>query len=118
MPWQGADAPVEVVELETFIRDVDRLLSDEERGALIDYLAGDPRAGVVIPGTGGLRKLRWQLPGRGKRGGARVIYFFHDERLPVYLLALYAKNERSDLTATQRRQFAEFATAVQRRMRK
>ena len=65
-------------------------------------LASNPTAGVVIRGTGGLRKMRVGLAGRGKRGGARVIYFFHSERMPLYLLAVFAKNERADLTASER----------------
>lgn len=73
-------------------------MSEEERSELIDYLAWHPEAGVVIPGSGGVRKLRWALEGRGKRGGARVIYFFHDMDMPLLVLEAYAKNEREDLT--------------------
>ena len=66
-----------------------------------NYLAAHPAAGDLIAGTGGLRKLRWALEGRGKRGGARVIYFLHSEQLPLFLLTAYAKNERADLSVAE-----------------
>jgi len=67
--------PVTVVEMPQFIRQAEMVLSEEERFALIDHLAFNPEAGTVIPGTGGLRKLRWGIRGRGKSGGARIIYY-------------------------------------------
>jgi hypothetical protein len=65
---------------------------------LVNYLAFNPLAGDLISGTGGVRKARWALEGRGKRGGARVIYFFHSEKLPLYIFSIYAKNVQSDLS--------------------
>lgn len=65
-------------------------------------LALDPRAGVVIPGSGGIRKMRVGIGGRGKRGGARVIYYFGGDDVPIFLLAAFAKNEKPDLTAKDR----------------
>lgn len=91
-----------IVETPEFIRRVEKLLDDEEREALIGYLAANPTAGDLIPGTGGVRKLRWGLEGRGKRGGARVIHFFHNAQLPLFLLTAFAKNERTDLSQTER----------------
>jgi hypothetical protein len=70
------------------------MMSDPDRARLIEFVGANPEAGNLMPETGGVRKLRWALPGKGKRGGARVIYFFHNERLPVFLLAMYGKNER------------------------
>lgn len=89
--------PITVVELDEFLGATRKLMDDEERAELVVYLAYHPAAGVVIPGAGGVRKLRWGLEGRGKRGGARVIYFYHDMEMPLYLLTAYAKNEREDL---------------------
>lgn len=66
-------------------------LTGEERQAIIDYLAEHPKAGDVMRGTGGVRKLRWGKGGRGKSGGVRVIYYFHDTRLPLYLLTFREK---------------------------
>jgi len=64
---------------------------------LIAYLAANPTAGDLIPGTGSVRKLRWGLAGRGKRGGARVIYFYQQADFPLFALTIFAKNEQADL---------------------
>src|SRR5690606_9889329 len=97
--------PVSVVETPEFLSATRKLMSDGERTLLVDYLAYNPTAGDVIPGTGGVRKLRWALEGRGKRGGARVIYFYHDEGVPLFALTAYAKNERADLSQGDRNDF-------------
>jgi len=70
------DAPVAVIETDQFLATTRKLMSEEERARLVDYLASNPEPGDLIPGTGGVRKLRWALQGRGKRGGARAIYYF------------------------------------------
>jgi hypothetical protein len=94
--------PIAVVEMDSFLAATRKLMDDEEREALVAHLAYHPAAGVVVPGTGGVRKLRWALEGRGKRGGARVIYFFHNLEMPLYLLDAFAKNEKSDLSQAER----------------
>lgn len=79
------------------------MLSPVERDAVIGDIASDPGGGDLIPGAGGLRKRRIALPGRGKRGGARVITFYLGELFPVYAVFVYAKNERADLSVQQTR---------------
>jgi mRNA-degrading endonuclease RelE of RelBE toxin-antitoxin system len=74
---------IAVVETEEFLADVKDVLSENEHDALILYLAQRPEAGDLIPETGGLRKLRWAAKGRGKRGGSRVIYYFHNLDVPL-----------------------------------
>lgn len=91
-------APISVVETPEFIQAATKLLSEQERFDLVDFLARNPAAGDLVPGTGGVRKLRWGLEGRGKRGGARIIYFYHGVDMPVIALTAYAKNQREDLS--------------------
>ena len=112
------EALVTVVEMPSFQRRADALLSVAERTALIEALARDPLAGDLIPETGGLRKLRWSVKGRGERGGVRAVYYFHSLEIPVYAIALYANNERADLTPAQKaeaRRLVELLKAGARR---
>ena len=97
--------PITVVETPEFLSATRKLMSDEERTVLVDYLAYNPTAGDLIPGTGGVRKLRWGLEGRGKRGGARVVYFHHDADMPLFALTAFAKNERANLSQQDRNDF-------------
>lgn len=98
--------PVSVIELAGFRRRAGELLTPAEQDAVIDLLAYEPTCGDIISGTGGLRKIRVGRGGMGKRGGARIIYFFHDAEVPVLLVAIYAKNEKGDLTAAEKKEFA------------
>jgi hypothetical protein len=98
-------APITVVETPEFLSATRKLLTEEERAVLVDYLAHNPTAGDLIRGTGGVRKLRWGLEGHGKRGGARVIYFYHSADIPLFALTAYAKNERADLAEKDRNDF-------------
>ena len=104
---------LEFRESRAFSKRVDQLLSAEEYRALQLHLVARPDAGQVIPGTGGLRKLRWSTGarGQGKRGGARVIYFRYVAKARVYLLALYGKNEQADLSAQEKRVLRALAEA-------
>jgi len=70
-------------------------------------LAARPKAGDLDEGTGGVRKLRWGRGAQGKSGGVRVIYYAHSEEMPLYLLTLFAKNERANISKAQRNELAE-----------
>jgi len=96
-----------VVETQTYLADAQKLFSRVERAAIVDRLASDPKCGVLIPGGGGIRKVRFGFRSRGKSGGARVIYLFGGEDLPVFVLAVFAKNEKSDLSAAERNALAK-----------
>jgi hypothetical protein len=92
-----------------FLAATKKLMDDTERAELVAYLAHNPIVGDVIPGSGGVRKVRWGLEGRGKRGGARVIYFFHDLEMPLYIFTAYAKNEREDLDQSEIKAFQKLS---------
>lgn len=104
--------PICVVETPEFLSATRKLMSDDERALLVDYLAHNPMAGDLVTGTGGIRKVRWGLEGRGKRGGARVIYFYHDADMPLFALTAYAKNERADLSQQDRNDFRQLTTML------
>lgn len=95
-----------VVETESYLSRAGRLMSEEERAAVVDMVASDPERGVVAAGTGGLRKMRIPLQGRGKRGGGRVIYWYRSPGYPAALLWVFAKNAADDLTKAQYRMLA------------
>lgn len=93
-----------VVETPGFLADARSVgVSAEERVAIVTWIAANPEAGKVIEGTGGARKVRFAGRGKGKSGGYRVITFFSGPDIPVFLLNLFAKNEKIDLTAQERR---------------
>ncbi|MEH2624288.1 hypothetical protein V1292_002343 [Bradyrhizobium sp. AZCC 1719] len=91
-----------VVETPSYLADAERLFSLDERKAIVDRLASDPACGVVVPGGGGIRKVRFGFGARGKSGGARIVYLFSGADLPVFILAVFAKNEKANLSASER----------------
>jgi len=94
--------PMTVIETPSFLREAASVLNDDERSEAVFFLASNPEAGDIMPDTGGGRKLRWRAPGRGKRGGLRVIYYYHNASMPLFLLNVFAKNERANLTKAER----------------
>lgn len=103
---------IAVVETEEFLADAKGVLSEDEHDALILYVAHHPDAGDLIPETGGLRKLRWAAKGKGKRGGSRVIYYFHNLDVPLFLMAIFAKDVQTDLAPRQRKALVRQLTAL------
>ena len=109
---------ITVAETPTFTRQCAKIFSDEEKSELIEYLAKNPLAGDEIPGTGGVRKIRFAASGRGKRGGARIIYYYLDDEFPLCALLEYTKNARTDMTPEEKKQvtaFVELLKAARRR---
>ena len=104
---------VEFIESPVFTKLLHGYLTDDEYHALQIFLAEDPEAGTLIPGTGGFRKVRWSDTRRskGRRGGLRVIYYYFSESVQIWFLAIYDKDEADDLTPDQRRMLK---TAIER----
>jgi hypothetical protein len=98
-----------LAETPEYLRRAEKLLTADERRDILNYLAAHPRTGDLMEGTGGVRKLRWSRGNKGKSGGVRIIYYFHDENMPLYLLTLFAKNERANLSKAERNMLAELA---------
>ncbi len=98
---------ITVAEVPEYIRRAEKLLSGTEQQDLLSYLSAHPKSGDLVEGTGGIRKLRWGRGGRGKSGGVRVIYYYHSELMPLYLLALFAKNEQDNLSKAERNELAK-----------
>jgi hypothetical protein len=90
------------LEDESFTKLAEQYIGDEGMATLQNELCENPDAGDLIPGTGGARKIRIALPGRGKSGGARVIYYYRDSRNAIFFLTLYPKNKKSNLTSREK----------------
>src|SRR5579859_2774347 len=106
-----------VVEMPSYLADAEKLFSLVERAAIVDRLATDPRCGVLIPGGKGIRKVRFGFGARGKSGGARIIYLFSGESLPVFILAVFAKNEKANLSAAERNALGKLVDVLTRNYR-
>jgi len=102
MLFKATDYMITIVELRTFQIEADEIFTELQRDELSDFIAANPHFGDIIPGTGGVRKIRWSAGSKGKRGGARVIYYFRDLNMPVFLLAVYRKGEKMSLTMAER----------------
>ncbi len=98
---------MEFIEASAFTRYVYDYLSEDEYLGLQGFLAEYPDAGKVVPGSGGLRKIRWAVAGKGKRGGARIIYYFKRKKDEIWLLTIYRKNEEENIPAHILRQIAK-----------
>lgn len=94
---------MEIIETSVFTRQVANLLSDDEYRLLQTALIQNPELGSIIPGGGGIRKVRWGIGGRGKRGGTRVIYFWAVQNGIIFMLTIYSKSEQDNLTPNQLR---------------
>ena len=88
-----------VVELPEFLRRAKAIMTEEERTALVDFIAANPESGLSL--GGGLRKVRFARPGAGKSGGYRTVYVFGGTRMPIFLVTVFAKNEKDNLSRTE-----------------
>ena len=109
----GRPAYRTIIRLPAFERSARGLLSADDEAWLDQSLAQRPAAGAVVPGTGGVRKLRVALPGRGKRGGARIIYYYRAAVARVYLIVAYAKNTRVTLSGAEQRRIRKLVSELE-----
>jgi hypothetical protein len=100
-----------VVETPTYLAIANKLFS-EERADIVALVAADPECGDVIRGTGGFRKVRVARKGMGKSGGARVVYIWHNERFPVFLITVFPKNEKENLSMAERNALKKRADSI------
>ena len=103
---------IAVAETSYYSKRAAAIMSEDECEVVIEMIARDPRAGDLIPGTGGVRKLRIALEGRGKSGGARLIYYYHNDAWPVLLLEVFPKNQKANLSKAQRNALAKLVTEL------
>lgn len=110
--WITIKSMIVIAEVPEYIREADKQLSETERQDVLNYLSAHPKAGDLIEGTGGIRKLRWGKGGRGKSGGVRIIYYYHSDLMPLYLLSIFAKNAQVNLTKAERNDLAKLVSIL------
>jgi len=101
-----------VVETPTYLAIANKLFSEEERADIVAMLAADPECGDLIRGTGGFRKVRVARKGMGKSGGARVVYIWRNQRFPVFLITVFAENQKENLSMAERNTLRKRANSI------
>ena len=109
---RGDDRLMTVVETREFQQRAATRMSDAERQDFITFIAGHPEDGIMMVGTGGVRKSRWGVGSRGKSGGVRVVYYYHNLTMPIFLLTVFAKNERDNLPQRDRNILKQVVTEI------
>ena len=92
---------MEIAETSLFAKEITRILTNDEYKELQNFLVANPKGGDVIKGSGGLRKIRWKMKGRGKSGGIRNIYYYHEDKSLLLMIFVYEKSKTEDLTPKQ-----------------
>jgi hypothetical protein len=100
--WSTKNTVHTIVELPSYLSDAEDLLGSEQMRAVVDAVAGNPEIGQVMQGTGGCRKFRAARAGMGKRGGVRVIYVYRGPEFPIFLITIFGKNEKDNLSNAER----------------
>lgn len=101
-----------VVETPSYLREAEAIFTEVDRDGIVATVAANPECGEVIAGTGGFRKVHVARGGMGKRDGARLIYIWRNEAFPVFLVTVYAKNEKENLTKKERNELAKRADEI------
>jgi len=101
-----------VVETPPYLAQAKGVLSEDDRAAIVEMIATDPTCGVLLEGSGDARKVRFAVGGRGKSGGVRVVYAYHSGEFPAFLLAVFAKKERSTLSKAETNALAKVVKSI------
>jgi hypothetical protein len=109
--------PQVVIEVSPFPKQADAIWDDREREEFIDFIARHSEVGDEIPGAVGLRKVRWSRKGMGKRGGARVVYYYYNTSEPIFLLSVYTKAQKADLSASEKTALRRVVAAIKAEVR-
>jgi DNA-binding transcriptional regulator YiaG len=99
-----------------FERYAPSLLGYDGMEEFVDFIAANPLDGAVITGTGGVRKGRWARPGTGKRGGSRILYYYHDDDNPIGLITIYGKGDKDSLTADEKAEFRKLTANIKKQI--
>ena len=126
MPWVRqwrsvglvADRWISVIETQSYQTRGAKLLTRDEQDRVVEMIARDPTCGVVLKETGGIRKVRLAAGERGKSGGVRVVYYFHNDVMPAFLLTLFAKNEKDNLSKSERNSLAALVGELARHFKR
>jgi len=106
-----------IVETSGYSKQASKLFNESEQNSIISYLGSFPESGDIIQGTGGVRKYRWATQGKGKSGGARIIHFYCDETMPLFLLGVFSKSEKAALTKTECNELKKLTTELKKILR-
>lgn len=109
---------ITIAETYEYHKKAEKVLFEQEREEIINYLSLYPEAGVLMQGTGGIRKLRWSYGNRGKSGGVRVIYYYHNNSIPLYLLTLFTKSEQINLSQKECNELARLVKLIKQTTRR
>lgn len=109
MPMAYSHSMHTVVETPMYLRAAEAIFNETDRERIVCAIAAAPESGDLMPGTGGYRKLRFARPGMGKRGGARVVYLHGGEDMPIFLITVYVKSEKGNLSKAEQKALAKMA---------
>jgi hypothetical protein len=98
--------------LPEFTKQSKKIFSESLRESLINYLAAHPKTGALMEGTGGLRKFRWKREGTGKSGGAKVIYYYYNDNYPLFIITVFKKGKKSNLSKEERNELAKLVNIL------
>lgn len=103
---------ITVVETNAYLAQAKRLMDDDERAEAVEMIAKNPEGGELIVGTGGVRKARFAIGGRGKSGGVRLVYYYYNEMAPVFMLTVFAKGDKENLTKAERNELGKLSRVL------